>query len=67
MNLLVTGEVVEFLDPGLDVVAGDFFPGHDGSGIHTVLGQFVGINRGLRHIQPEIALRLHHGDPEFAL
>ena len=66
VDLLVAGEVVELLDARLHIVAGDFFPRHDRGRIHLVLHLFIGGDRFGRNIQPEIALRLHHGDPEFA-
>ena len=67
MDVLVAGEVVEFLDAGLHVVAGDPFAGHDRGGVDAVLGLLVGGDRPGGDVEAEFALGLHHGDPEFAL
>jgi hypothetical protein len=67
VDLLVAGEVVELLDARLHIVPGDFFARHDRGGIHLVLHRLVGGDGLGGNVEPEIALGLHHGDPEFAL
>ena len=66
MDVLVAGEFVEFLDARLHVVAGDPLPRHDGGEVDLVLHPLVGGDRLGGNVEPEIALGLHHGDPEFA-
>jgi hypothetical protein len=50
-----------------EVRPGDALAGHDGPGIDAVLGLFVGGDGFAGDVQAEVALGLHHGDPEFAL
>jgi len=61
----VLGEV-ELLDARLDVVARDPLPRGDGGEIDLLAACFVGVDRLGRDGQAEVALGLHHGDPEFA-
>ena len=66
MDVLASGQVAEFLDARLHIVAGDAFAGVDGSQVHLVLHPFIGFNHAVRNIQPKVFLGLHHGNPEFA-
>ena len=63
MHLLVAGQRVEFLDAGLDVVAGDFLPIGDRFQIHLVDYVFVCGDGFGGHVNAQIALCLEHGDP----
>ena len=66
VDLLVAGKVVEFLDAGLHVMPRDFFPRHDRGRIDAVFRSLVGGDRLSGDVETEVALSLHHGDPEFA-
>ena len=66
MHMFVTGEVVELLDAGLHVVAGDAFALHDRCHIDPVFHTFVGGNRLGGNPQAEFILCLHHRNPELA-
>ena len=66
VHLLVTGEAVELLDARLHIVAGDPFAFHDRAGVDLILHLFVSGDRFGGDVEAEVALGLHHGDPELA-
>ena len=67
MDVLVAGERGELLDPRLDVVPGDPLAGRDGVEVDLLDDGLVGLHDAVRHLDPEVALRLEHGDPELPL
>ena len=67
VDMLVAGEVAEFLNAGFHVVTRHAFAGVDALHIHLFLHALVGINRLLRNIQPQVFLGLHHSNPELTL
>ena len=66
MHLLVAGEAIELLDARLHIVAGDPFAFHDRTGVDLILDLFVSRDRFGGNVETEVALSLHHGDPELA-
>ena len=67
VDVLVAGEGGELLDAGLHVVAGDPLAGLDRLEVDLVDHLLVGLDGLRRHVDPELALGLEHGDPEPAL
>ena len=67
VDVLVAGEVAELLDAGLHIMAGDALAVVNGLNINAALHALVSVDGLLRNVQPQVLLRLHHGDPELAL
>ena len=64
VDVLVAGEVVEFLDTGLHVVTGDALAFVDGSEVDLVFDRLVSRDGFVRDIETEGLLGLHDGDPK---
>ena len=67
VDLLEASEVVELLNAGLHVVAGDLLPLGDGGQVHLVEDLLIGGRSLGRDLDAEFLLSLHHGEPELAL
>ena len=64
MHLLVAGQRIEFLDPGLDVVAQHPLTGGDGGQVDVVEDPFVIADGGLGNLDPQFRLGPQHRQPE---
>ena len=67
MDVLVPAERGELLDPRLHVVPGDAFAGGDRVQVDLVDDGLVGLDDAVGHVDPEVALRPEHRDPELPL
>ncbi len=67
MDQLVTGQGVELVEAGLDVVAEGLLAASDRGEIHPLGRLAVGGNGLLGYLQPQLALRLQHLDPQTPL
>ena len=67
VDVFLAGQRTELLDPRLHVVAGDPLTSGDRFQIDLVDHCFVRSDRRLWDVDSELALRLHHRDPELPL
>ncbi len=67
VDVLVPGQLAEFLDARLHIVAGDALALHDGGEKDLVLHGLVSLDDAFRHGDAELALAFEHGDPVVAL
>ena len=67
VDLLVTGQGAELVDPGLDVVQGLTLALGDRCQVDPVDDGFVCLDRAVGHVDAEISLGAQHGDPQPAL
>ena len=67
VDVLVSGEITEFLDARLHVVAGDALTGIDRSQVDLIDDTLIGGDGLGGNVETEVALCLHHRDPELAL
>ncbi len=67
VHVLVPGEVVELLDPGLHVMAGDLLALGDRGQVDLVQDTLVVGDRRVGHLDPEVLLGPQHGEPELPL
>src|SRR5690606_35820157 len=67
VDVLVSGEVVELLDAGLDVVPGDALTLGDRAEVHTVDHRLVVLDHAVGDVDPQVALGAHHRDPQLPL
>ncbi len=67
VDLLVAGEGVELLDPGLHVMPGDLLALGDGGQVHLVEHALVVGEGGVRHLDPEVLLSAQHRQPQLTL
>lgn len=67
VNVLVTREIAEFLDPGFHIMTRDTLARIDRFEIDRIDDLLVGIDGIFGNVEAEVALAFHHRDPEFAL
>jgi len=67
VDVLVAGQGAKLVDACLDVVVRHFLALADRIQVDLVAHGLVGGDGRLRHVQPQVALALEHGDPEVAL
>ena len=67
VDALVAGQFGELLDARLHVVQGGALAGGDGGEVDVALHPLVVADRLRRYRHAQVALRLHHRDPEIAL
>ena len=67
VDVLVTGERAELLDPRLHVVPGHPLARGDRLQVDLVDDVLVGLDHAVGHVDAEVALRLQHGDPQLPL
>ncbi len=67
MDVLVPGEGVELLDPGLHIVPGDLLALGDRGQVDLVEHPLVVGEGGVGHLDAEVLLGPQHGEPELTL
>ena len=67
VNMLLTGEIIEFLNACFYIMTSGALALHDRCNIDLMLHFFIGADCFIRDVQAQIFLSLHHGNPKFTL